>query len=98
MQIMRKLFFIIVLFFSTSVLAIEKWEKIPGLTIADLLYEDLKIIDTFTQDGKRAYLFQKIPKEPKDPVILCFIGTPPPQRTPVTTCYWEEKYSFGDED
>ena len=49
---MRKLLFIIVLFFSTSVLAEDNWLYINSMTLTKTLADrDFKIIDTFHNEG-----------------------------------------------
>ena len=49
---MRKLLFIIVLFFSTGVLAEDNWSYINGMTLTKTLKDrDFKIMDTFHNEG-----------------------------------------------
>ena len=59
---MRKLLFIIVLFFSTSVLAGGKWVQIP-FSLTDLLNENYKIIDQYSINNHRNYLLKKTENE-----------------------------------
>jgi hypothetical protein len=52
---MRKLIFIIVLFFSTSVLAEGTWEEIPT-NLTELLKKKFAIIDQYSVKNSRHYL------------------------------------------
>jgi hypothetical protein len=56
---MRKLIFIIVLFFSTSVFSQGKWDPLPGTNLSTLINEGWKIIDQYsTAKDVRYYLLQ----------------------------------------
>ena len=79
---MKNLLFIIVLFFSTSVLAGGKWIQIP-FSLTDLLDEGFKVIDQYSDDISRNYLLQKKNQR----IILCSYNLGRPF---YTWCYVEE--------
>ena len=91
---MRNLLLLIVLFFSTSVFAEQKWIEWPEPTLADLI-QQTQIIDKYTFDNKRYYLLKPTPLEATDPLILCTVTLN--LRSPITRCYWEEKNAFVGE-
>ena len=78
---MKKLLFIIVLFFSTSVFAQGKWLDMP-FSFTDLLKEGWQIIDQYSTDYHRQYLL----KSDKQYLALCRYQLDVPFRT---DCYIE---------
>ena len=79
---MRKLIFILILFFSTNAFAGGKLQKIP-FSLTDVLNEGYKIIDQYSTEYFRYYLFHK----KNEKIIICRVDL---DMFNITSCFIEE--------